>query len=309
MQAVSQQILEIPTEGSLGHLTPKEQGVLTQFRAHVKDVLKVTDPRFDDWYLLRFCRARKFDLPKVILMFTNFINWRKEKDIDNGMEKNFTAIYDTAKKEWEHGYYGVSRDGFPVYIERYANTDIDYILKTFSEEQLKAYFSNTFETMLHCIWPECSKAAGRRIDRNITILDVKGFGVMRMTKSDTRAFLNMATTVAQDFYPECQGKMFIVNTGWSFSALWAIVKIWLDEKTKKKISVLGSSYMKEITKYVDASQLPQSLGGDNPNLICDPVGPWKAYMAKCRAEKTLFADGIVQGDPWKEDARKANPQE
>jgi hypothetical protein len=296
-------ILEIPTEGSLGHLTPVQETVLTAFRSHVRDVLKVTDARFDDWYLLRFCRARKFELKKVIEMFTTFINWRKEKDIDGGITKDFTAIANMKKKEWEHGYYGVSRDGFPVYIERYANTDIDFILKNFNEDQLRAYFSNSFETMLHCIWPECSRAAGRRIDRNITILDVKGFGVMRMTKSDTRAFLNMATKVAQDFYPECQGKMFIVNTGWSFSALWAIVKIWLDEKTKKKISVLGSSYMKEITKYVDPSQIPESLGGSNPNPISEPCGPWTEYLAKCTAEKNLFADGVVQGDPWKEPAR------
>jgi hypothetical protein len=81
---------------------------------------------------------------------------------------------------------------------------------------------------------------------------------MRMTKSDTRAFLNMATQVAQDYYPECQGKMFIINTGMTFSALWAIVKHWLDEKTRKKISVLGSKYMKELSKYIDPANLPKS---------------------------------------------------
>lgn len=37
----------------------------------------LTDPPFDDPYLLRFLRARKFDLPKVYEMFDNYINWRK----------------------------------------------------------------------------------------------------------------------------------------------------------------------------------------------------------------------------------------
>jgi hypothetical protein len=303
MEAI--QILVIPTEGTLGHLTPKEQGILTEFRTHVKDVMKLTDTKWDDWYLLRFCRARKFDLPKVITMWENFINWRKEKNVDNGIQLDFSAMRQMATDSWEHGYYSTSRDGYPVYIERYAKTDIDLLLKTFTNDQLKSYYTNSYEQMIHCIWPECSRAVGRRIDRTVTILDVKGFGVMRMTKSDTRAFLNMATQVAQDYYPECQGKMFIINTGMTFSALWAIVKLWLDEKTRKKITVLGSKYMKELSKYVDPANLPKSMGGENSKEVYQANGPWTEYVAKCNEEKTYFADGVVQGDPWKEDARKA----
>ncbi len=34
---------------------------------------------YDDYYLLKFCRARKFDLEKILIMFKNFLKWRKEK--------------------------------------------------------------------------------------------------------------------------------------------------------------------------------------------------------------------------------------
>jgi hypothetical protein len=37
---------------------------------------------YDDAYLLRFLRARKFDLDKTWLMFTQFLNWRKEFGTD-----------------------------------------------------------------------------------------------------------------------------------------------------------------------------------------------------------------------------------
>jgi hypothetical protein len=43
----------------------------------------LTNPPFDDPYLLRFLRARKFDLVKTEKMFTDYINWRKENDVDN----------------------------------------------------------------------------------------------------------------------------------------------------------------------------------------------------------------------------------
>ena len=40
------------------------------------------NPWFDDAYLLRFCRARKFQIDAIIVMFENFIKWREENGID-----------------------------------------------------------------------------------------------------------------------------------------------------------------------------------------------------------------------------------
>jgi hypothetical protein len=42
----------------------------------------INDPRFDEAYLLRFLRARKFDLGKTLLMWNNFIKWRKDFNVD-----------------------------------------------------------------------------------------------------------------------------------------------------------------------------------------------------------------------------------
>ena len=41
---------------------------------------------FDDYDILRFCRARKFVMEDVQLMWTNFVNWRKENDVENIIE-------------------------------------------------------------------------------------------------------------------------------------------------------------------------------------------------------------------------------
>ncbi len=41
-----------------------------------------TNPPYDDAYLLRFLRARKFDLTKALQMWSNFVKWRQENNID-----------------------------------------------------------------------------------------------------------------------------------------------------------------------------------------------------------------------------------
>ena len=45
--------------------------------------MKVPIEQFDDVYLLRFLRARKFDLEKTIKMWNDFIDWRFKHNIDN----------------------------------------------------------------------------------------------------------------------------------------------------------------------------------------------------------------------------------
>ena len=49
-------------------------------------------PWFDDTYLLRFCFARKFDLQKTIEMWSEFIGFRREYDVDNAIISYETEI-------------------------------------------------------------------------------------------------------------------------------------------------------------------------------------------------------------------------
>jgi len=57
---------------------------LLDFKELILQKKTLTD--FNMWkddYLLRFLRARKFDVDKSHLMFNDFITWRKDLDVDN----------------------------------------------------------------------------------------------------------------------------------------------------------------------------------------------------------------------------------
>lgn len=91
-----------------------------------------------------------------------------------------------------------------------------------------------------------------------------------------------AASIGQDRYPETMGKFFIINVPWAFSAVWAIIKPWLDEVTVKKISILGGTYREELLKQIPIENLPRQFGG-----LCDcaegcslsDAGPWKDAAA------------------------------
>lgn len=59
---------------------------------------------FDDWILLKFLRARKFILPKAIEMFENYMNWRKEMNVDSLIDYKFDCLKNL-KKIYPHGYH------------------------------------------------------------------------------------------------------------------------------------------------------------------------------------------------------------
>lgn len=65
-----------------GDCSEEQLETLAKFKLHVKANNKVSIEQFDEVYLLRFLRARKFDLQKTIKMWDEFIDWRVKHKID-----------------------------------------------------------------------------------------------------------------------------------------------------------------------------------------------------------------------------------
>ena len=256
--------------------SPEQLEILARFRQEVRD-MGCSDPPYDDPYLLRFLRARKFDLTKTLIMWKNFIKWRQENNIDEIMNMKFPEM-EEAKKYYPHGYYRTDKLGRPIYIERIGYLKFDPLVKTISLEKLQMYFVQSYERLIHEIFPACSRAAGKRVEQTCYIIDLKGAGITVFPK--LRDIIKLASSIGQDYYPEILGTMFIINAPMMFSGIWSIIKHFIDEKTKKKILIKDSKYQKELFQYADVENLPDFLGGkltsaDYGEPFCKEQGPWK----------------------------------
>lgn len=109
-------------------LPPAQQVVLDAFKKYVRENLGVTDKRYDDWYLVRFCQAKAFNLEQTKTMFAKFIEWRRENNVDNMHAFDYSPVRQVDHLI-PHNYYCVDKEGHCVYIERYKNFDLKEIRK------------------------------------------------------------------------------------------------------------------------------------------------------------------------------------
>jgi CRAL/TRIO domain len=137
--------------------------------------------------------------------------------------------------------------------------------------------------LLKLRFPSCSAVAGTRIEQGFTILDLTG-GTSKMLSKKVYSLIQAAAKIGSDYYPEIMGQCYIVNAPMIFTGVWAIVKGFLDEKTRKKITIHGSKYKDAILEHVDPQNLPEFLGG---TCTCANIGgclktsyspgPWNDY--------------------------------
>ena len=98
-----------------------------------------------------------------------------------------------------------------------------------------------------------------------------------MSGNKVRGLVKHASKISQDNYPEQLGQMLIVNAPMTFTTVWAVIKPWLDEKTREKIQLKGSDYKKTLFKYCDEEQIPDFLGGKCTRPLEDDFGPWSDF--------------------------------
>ncbi|CAH1434550.1 unnamed protein product [Lactuca virosa] len=202
--------------------------------------------KHDDYHMmLRFLKARKFDIEKTKQMWADMIKWRKDYGTDTIMEDFDFQEKEDVFKYYPQGHHGVDKEGRPVYIEQLA----------------------------------CSIAAKKHIDQSTTILDVQGVGLKNMNKN-ARELIQFLQNIDGNNYPETLCRMYIVNAGTGFRMLWSTVKSFLDPKTTAKIHVLGTKFQNQLLEMIDASQLPEFLGGtcncaDKGGCMRSDKGPWQ----------------------------------
>ncbi|KAF2278491.1 uncharacterized protein EI97DRAFT_358910, partial [Westerdykella ornata] len=269
-------IAPIPQSGHPGHTTPEQDAQVFQLRSML-EAEGYTD-NLDTLTLLRFLRARKFNVQLSKQMFIDFQKWRKEFAGVGVEELVRTFEYKEKPQVFEYYpqyYHKTDKDGRPVYIEKLGNVDLTALGKITTQERMIQNLVCEYEKMADPRLPACSRKAGYLLETSCTITDLKGVGIAKATS--VYGYLGQISAISQNYYPERLGKLYVINAPWGFSTVFSVVKRFLDPVTVNKIHILGSGYEKELLAQIPAENLPKEFGGTcecEGGCELSDAGPW-----------------------------------
>lgn len=78
------------------------------------------------------------------------------------------------------------------------------------------------------------------------------------------------------------GNLLIVNAPIVFSGVWSVCKGFLDEKTRKKVKIVGYGFKAVLLEHIDDENIPSFLGGqceckEYGGCMKSNLGPWNDY--------------------------------
>ncbi|XP_077426520.1 SEC14-like protein 1 isoform X3 [Vanacampus margaritifer] len=243
----------------LGDLTPLQESCLIRLRKWLQETHKGKIPK--DEHILRFLRARDFNMDKAREILCQSLTWRKQHQVDYLLEtwSSPQVLQDYYTGGWHHH----DRDGRPLYVLRLGQMDTKGLVRALGEESLLRHvLSINEEGLRRC--EENTKVFGRPISCWTCLVDLEGLNMRHLWRPGVKALLRIIEVVEAN-YPETLGRLLILRAPRVFPVLWTLVSPFIDENTRKKFLIYaGNDYQGPggLVDYIDKEIIPDFLGGE-----------------------------------------------
>lgn len=243
----------------LGDLTPLQESCLIRLRQWLQESHKGKIPK--DEHILRFLRARDFNIDKAREILCQSLTWRKQHQVDYLLQTwdSPQVLSDYYAGGWHHH----DKDGRPLYVLRLGQMDTKGLVRALGEESLLRHvLSINEEGLRKC--EENTKIFGRPISAWTCLVDLEGLNMRHLWRPGVKALLRIIEVVEPN-YPETLGRLLIVRAPRVFPVLWTLVSPFIDENTRKKFLIYaGNDYQGPggLVDYIDKEIIPDFLGGE-----------------------------------------------
>ena len=189
----------------------------------------------------RYMRGCNNNIEEATRRYHHTMNWRRENNIDrilSRIPKTISVLKQIhlLKECYPHYFHGCTSKAprTAVYYERLGMIDINKLDSyKISIESLLYY--NIF--LQEYIWNVLDPNDDSKL---ITVLDVSNIKMSDMMGS-TLEYIKKSIQVIQAHYIDRCFKMYIINAPFYFNMLWRIISPLLNETTRGKVSIIGSS--------------------------------------------------------------------
>ncbi|KAG0412932.1 hypothetical protein HPB47_009931 [Ixodes persulcatus] len=260
--------------GFEGDLSDKQQLALGELKHRLFDIWKED---FTDRLLLRFLRARDFELGKAENMLRECLIWRQQNNIDSILETYKSP--EVLRRYFPGSLCNHDRDGRPLYIMRFGNGDFSGIAQCVSMDAIVKHAAYQIEVAIADMKTQTEKL--RRVVETVTVVfDYDNFHLKQVYCWQVIEILRHLTALYEKYYPEILERCLIINAPSFFPIFWKLLQPFLAENTKNKLEIFSrENWQPVMLQYVDPSQLPTHWGGD----LVGPNGDEECTYLESRA--------------------------
>lgn len=248
----------------LGDLTPLQESRLIQLKKWVGELQKGKVP--SDACLLRFLRARDFNIEKAREMLSHSLIWRKKNQIDKIM--NEYQINQVVKDYFPGGWHHQDKEGRPLYLLRLGQMDVKGLVKSVGEEGLLKHTLHICEEGLR-LTEEATASQGQPITNWTLLVDLEGLNMRHLWRPGIRTLLKIIEIVEAN-YPETMSRVLIIRAPRVFPILWTLVSTFIDDNTRSKFLFYGGNDYQGpggLVDYMPKENIPDFLGGECKSMV------------------------------------------
>ncbi|CAG7724509.1 unnamed protein product, partial [Allacma fusca] len=239
----------------------KEHVLLEEFRNRISN-FPLKDSQQTDHFLLRWLRARDHDVEKAKAMLSNYLDYRKRMDVDNLLSWE-------PSKEWKtlapSKLIGFDYENSPVLLVPFGKWKIQKLVEAGLINEYLKYVERLYEEV-EVIMAGRKTPAGLPVSQFVYIFDADKLSMMAFSNIRVIDTFMQGSKNFEAYHPETVKRFYILNAGRVFSAVYALVKPILDQKTVEKLRIYGNTpekYIADLLKDLPASILPPLYGGTN----------------------------------------------
>ncbi|GAM28852.1 hypothetical protein SAMD00019534_120280, partial [Acytostelium subglobosum LB1] len=259
----------------LANLTEKQLDMFNQFKDKLK-TLDLTDKEkawITDMMVLRYLRAREYDLNASFNLLKGTLEWRKSYKVDE-----ITAEYLSYEASTGKQYcYGKTKDGKPVIYmrpvrENTKNYERQIQLLVYTLERAIEQIDNSTET---------------GIEQLAILIDFNGYSLFN---APPLSVSKQTLEILSDHYPERLGTAFVVDPPMIFNILYNAIMPFVNPVTAKKIVFVKGDKQKQKTfpLHFELEQLESPMTGTS-DFVYDHNIFWRNEIIQDRIKRSLPA--------------------
>eukprot|EP00117_Sycon_ciliatum_P026172 scpid62048/ scgid4369/ SEC14-like protein 3; 45 kDa secretory protein len=259
--------------GHFGDLSPKQSAALLKLRECVADV-KDQFEEDDDYYYLRWLRARNFDVEKTEKQLRDHIVAMDTWKFSTVLDWEAPLVIQKYLTGRLHGY---TREGQPVFWERVGRLDLRGVVRAATRDDTVRYRVRQGLEMMQGMKAQTEKL-GRRIDTCVVIYDMEGLSIQKHFAPKGIQYVVEMVKVFEANFPEILEAVYIVNVPSIFDLAYNIVKPFLNEVTRKKVTPIPGApevCYERLRELIEPSILPACYGGsfvpEDGDISCDSL--------------------------------------